>query len=52
MLNANLLDVYTEYLITSFSLTTTTGLSTAVNHQFSHDQITRFLSSEAYDQKQ
>jgi hypothetical protein len=52
MLNTTLLDVYTDYLITSFSLTTATGLSAAVNHQYSHDQITRLLSKESYDQKQ
>jgi hypothetical protein len=52
MLNVKLLDVYTDYLITSCSLTTATGLSAAVNHQYSHDQITRLLSKESYDQKQ
>lgn len=52
MLNVKLLDVYTDYLITSFSLTTATGLSAAVNHQYSHDQITRLLSHTTYEQKE
>jgi hypothetical protein len=51
MLNNKLLDLYTDYLITSFSLTTATGLSAAVNEHYSHDQITRFLAKEDYSQK-
>lgn len=52
MLNTTLLDVYTDYLITSFSLVTATGLSAALNHQYSHDQITRMLAQEEYSQQQ
>lgn len=52
MLNTKLLDLYTDYLLTSFSLATATGLSDVMKHQYSHDQITRLLSKEAYDQKQ
>jgi hypothetical protein len=52
MLNTQLLDVYTDYLLTSFSAVTATGLSKAVNHAYSHDQITRLLSKEEYSQKQ
>ena len=40
MLNTTLLDVYTDYLITSFSLVTATGLSAAINHQYSHESKT------------
>ncbi|MCA1617660.1 MAG: transposase [Acidobacteria bacterium] len=39
-----LLDLYTDYLISSFSYTTATGLSQLLDHALSHDQITRFLS--------
>lgn len=51
MLNTNLLDLYTDYLLTSFSAVTATGLSAAVNEQYSHDQITRFLAKEDASQK-
>jgi hypothetical protein len=39
-----LLDIYTDYLISSFSSTTATGLSQLLDHAVSHDQITRFLA--------
>ena len=52
MLNHKLLDVYTDYLVTSFSLATATGLSAAINNQYSHDQITRFLANQEYSQPQ
>lgn len=41
-----LLDLYSDYLISSFSATTATGLSTLLHEQISHDQITRFLAGE------
>ena len=41
-----LLDLYTDYLISSFGQVTATGLSRLLNGEVSHDQITRFLSSE------
>jgi hypothetical protein len=40
-----LLDIYTDYLISSFGLTTATGLSQLLNGAISHDRIQRFLSS-------
>lgn len=40
-----LLDIYTDYLISSFGLTTATGLSHLLNGAISHDRIQRFLSS-------
>jgi hypothetical protein len=40
-----LLDLYTDYLISSFGPTTATGLSRLVNGEVSHDQVTRFLAS-------
>ena len=51
MLNKTLLDLYTDYLVSSFSLVTATGLSELVNGQYSHDQITRFLAQEEYSPK-
>lgn len=41
-----LLDIYTDYLISSFGLTTQTGLSGLVNGAISHDRIQRFLSKD------
>lgn len=40
-----MLDLYTDYLISSFGPTTATGLSQLVNGEVSHDQVTRFLAS-------
>ncbi|MGQ9889776.1 MAG: IS701 family transposase, partial [Aggregatilineales bacterium] len=44
MNNKELLDIYTDYLISSFGLTTQTGLSRLLNGEISHDRIQRFLS--------
>jgi hypothetical protein len=41
-----LLDLYTDYLISSFHSTTATGLAALLEGAISHDQITRFLSGE------
>lgn len=43
-----LLEFYSDYLISSFALATTTGLSRLLDNAFSHDQITRFLSGSDY----
>jgi hypothetical protein len=40
-----LLDIYTDYLISSFGLTTGTGLSHLLDGAISHDRIQRFLTS-------
>ena len=42
-----LLDLYADYLISSFGPTTATGLSRLLGAGLSHDKITRFLSGEA-----
>jgi hypothetical protein len=39
-------EIYSDYLIASFGLTTATGLSNLLNGEISHDKITRFLSSK------
>ncbi len=40
-----LLDIYTDYLISSFGLTTATGLSRLLDGEISHDRVQRFLAS-------
>jgi hypothetical protein len=40
----DIFDLYTDYLITSFSHTTATGLSGLVDNAISHDPVTRFFS--------
>jgi len=47
----NFVDLYTDYLISSTSLTTATGLSRLLEGEVSHDKITRSLSSGDYDSK-
>ncbi len=42
-----LLDLYADYLISSFGPTTATGLSRLLGAGLSHDRITRFLAGEA-----
>lgn len=46
MKNEKLLDLYSDYLISSFGQTTATGLSALLNHEISHDSIQRFLALE------
>ena len=46
MNDKELLDIYTDYLISSFGLTTQTGLSRLLNGAISHDRVQRFLSQE------
>lgn len=41
-----LLDIYTDYLISSFGLTTATGLAQLLNGAISHDRIQRFLATD------
>ena len=41
-----LLDLYTDYLISSFGQVTATGLARLLDGEVSHAQITRFLASE------
>jgi hypothetical protein len=43
-----LLDLYADYLISSFGPTTATGLSRLLRAHLSHDKITRFLSERPY----
>ena len=45
------MDLYTDYLLSSFSQVTATGLSNLLEGSLSHDQITRMLSGQEYDSK-
>ena len=47
MKNSRILDLYSEYLIASFSLVTATGLSELVK-VLSHDKISRFLGQRYF----
>lgn len=49
--NQSMLDLYADYLISSFSYTTATGLSSALDGSISHDTVTRFLSARTYTSK-
>ncbi len=46
-MDKEILDLYSDYLLSSFSYTTATGLSGLLEGSLSHDQITRFLSTKA-----
>jgi len=45
------LELYTDYLISSNSYATATGLSAMMNNDISHDQITRYLSNNEFNSK-
>ena len=45
-MNIRLLELYSDYIISSFGQITATGLSRALSGSVRHDKITRFLSKE------
>lgn len=45
------LDLYTDYLLSTFGAATAIGLSAMLDGDVSHDQITRFLSAQKYTPK-
>ena len=47
-MDKQLLEIYSDYLMSSFSYTTATGLSLLSEGKISHDKVTRFLSSEDF----
>ena len=51
-MNTELLDLYTDYLISSFSQTTTTGLSRLLDEVITHDYITNFLAESHLTSKE
>ena len=50
-MNKQLLDLYTDYLISQNHYATATGLSELLDGQISHDKITRFLNKEDFSSK-
>lgn len=46
-MSKELLDLYSDYLLSSLGATTATGLSRLLDEAVSHDQVTRFLSEQA-----
>ncbi|HPH20390.1 MAG TPA: hypothetical protein PLE32_16490 [Haliscomenobacter sp.] len=46
MKDEQLLDLYSDYLISAFGLTTATGLSALLNGDISHDRVQRFLANQ------
>jgi hypothetical protein len=50
-MNKERLELYSDYLLSTFGYATASGLSKMLNGQVSHDQITRFLSDEEYTSK-
>ena len=51
-MKTEMLELYSDYLISSFNYTTATDLSKALKGAVSHDKVTRFLSKEELDSKQ
>ncbi len=51
MKNARILDLYSDYCLSSFLSVTSVGLSNLLDQGYSHDQISRFLAQETFDQK-
>jgi hypothetical protein len=50
-MNRELLELYSDYLLSAFSHTTATGLSAMTDRKISHDKITRFLSESETDSR-
>jgi hypothetical protein len=47
-MNRDILELYSDYLLSAFSHTTATGLSAMTGGAVSHDRVTRFLGSERF----
>lgn len=45
-MNRELLELYSDYLLSAFSHTTATGLSKMTGGEVSHDKVSRFLSEK------
>lgn len=46
-----MLELYSDYIISSFSYVTATGLSAMLDEQICHDKVTKFLNKELYSAK-
>lgn len=51
-MDKELLELYSDYLLSSFSYTTATGLSIMTEGEISHDKVTRFLSGGDFSSKE
>jgi len=51
MKHPQILDIYSDFLLSSFQLVTATGLSKMLDQGYSHDQISRFLAQGKFTQK-
>lgn len=51
-MDIKLLELYSDYIISSFGQITATGLSRALSGSVSHDKITRFLAKNNLDSKE
>ena len=51
MIQEELLDIYTDYLICQNQHASATGLSLLVDGEISHDKITRFLNNNEFSSK-
>lgn len=51
MVRATLLDLNTDYLISSLGQTSATGLSVMLDTTISHDAVTRFLNQSDHESK-
>lgn len=50
-MKVDLLDIYSDYLISQNQHATATGLAAMLNGEISHDQVSRFLREEIYGSK-
>lgn len=48
-MSLNMLDIYTDYLISQNKYATATGLSQLLDGEISHDKVTRFLNKNQFD---
>lgn len=51
-MNKELLDIYSDYLISQNQYATATGLAAMLDGEISHDQVSRFLREEDYGSKE
>ncbi len=52
MRNSTLVDLYSDYLLSGFGLSTSTGMSKMLDNAYSHDQISRFMAQPDMTQKE
>ncbi len=45
-----LVELYSDYLLSSFGQVTATGMSALLDGAYSHDQVTRLLSNQRFQQ--